>query len=155
MWFQNSILGIKGSLGHLDWQNSIKIGPQVSMSDRTDRSDSFNTSVFPSCVSGRGFKIGPISLCVRMCVCQLVTVWPRVMKFGAAMDLCNSIFSLSWQKRSYDVTTWPYVTQHHMCLLTRRAQRERRGQHGRSVNAQAFFLVQPVKVEVIIVQNSL
>ncbi len=34
-----------GSLGHLDRPNSVRIGPQVSMSDRTDRSDSFNTSV--------------------------------------------------------------------------------------------------------------
>ncbi len=46
----------------------------------------------PSRVSGGGYKIGPVFLCV--CVCLSVsershsrTVWPRVTKFGVGMDL--------------------------------------------------------------------
>ncbi len=50
----------------------------------------------PSRVSGWGYKIGPVCLCVRVSVCLSVselsrgwTVWPRTTKSGTGIDLDN------------------------------------------------------------------
>ncbi len=60
------------------------------------------TNFFPSRVSGRGYKIGPVSVCVSVCLSVSEhshgrTVWPSIMKFGVSTDLNNLLAKFDGQ----------------------------------------------------------
>ncbi len=58
------------------------------------------TDIFPSRVSGRGYKIGPVCVFVCLSVIQRShgqTVWDRNLKFGVRFDLDNISYEFEGQ----------------------------------------------------------